>query len=91
MGGFAFLAMLGTYALVLYWYALNHERDEDGRDGLLGIRSHDLDQIPQKRLKDGHSLIRRRGELPHQGKAATALEVVRAKAARIAKNDPRRR
>ena len=30
MGGFAFLAMLATYGLVLYWYALNFERDEDG-------------------------------------------------------------
>ena len=39
MNGLAFLVMLGSFALVLGWYAFNHERDRDGRDGLLGVRT----------------------------------------------------
>lgn len=91
MGGFAFLAMLATYGLVLYWYALNFERDEDGEDGLLGIRRTEVDPADLKSLKPGHVLIKRRGDLPRHGKVTSALEAVRAKAERIAAREPDRR
>ena len=39
MNSLAFVVMLASFALVLGWYALNHERDRDGRDGFLGVRT----------------------------------------------------
>ena len=43
MNSFAFILMLACYALVLGWYVLNHERDRDGQDGFLGVRTKDED------------------------------------------------
>lgn len=39
MSGYAFALMIASFGVVLAWYALNHERDRDGQDGLLGIRT----------------------------------------------------
>ena len=46
MNSLAFVVMLASFALVLGWYALNHERDRDGRDGFLGVRT-DEDRGPK--------------------------------------------
>lgn len=83
MGGFAFLIMLGSYGIVLYWYALNHERDEDGKDGILGIRPYDPLHMPRKRMRPGHVLLKMRGNVPKHGVATTSADAVRARAARI--------
>lgn len=41
MGGLPFLMLLGVYTGVLIWYALNHERDKDGADGILAVIDDD--------------------------------------------------
>ena len=43
MSGYAFALMIVSFGLVLAWYALNHERDRDGQDGVLGIRTLEED------------------------------------------------
>ena len=43
MSGYAFALMIASFGVVLAWYALNHERDRDGQDGILGIRTTEED------------------------------------------------
>lgn len=54
MSGYAFGLMIVSFGLVLAWYALNHERDRDGQDGILGIKT--LDDEGKHTLDPGHAL-----------------------------------
>ena len=56
MSGYAFAVMLMGFVVILGWYILNHERDRDGQDGILGIDTSDgeddgLDKEPGYALR----------------------------------------
>ena len=82
MNSAAFLLMLASFALVLGWYALNHERDRDGRDGFLGVRT-DEDRKKDK-TKPPPLFAHRVGT-----EGADAAERVRAKAAAARRRERR--
>ena len=54
MSGYAFALMIASFGVVLAWYALNHERDRDGQDGVLGIRTTEEDDGVDR--APGHAL-----------------------------------
>ena len=54
MAGYAFALMIASFGVVLAWYALNHERDRDGQDGILGIRTQEEDDGVDR--APGHAL-----------------------------------
>ena len=72
MNGLAFLVMLAAFGAVLGWYVLNHERDADGREGLLGIRT----AADEPRARRGPLFARRPG-----GQLGDPAARVRARAA----------
>ena len=78
MNSGAFLLMLASFALVLGWYALNHERDRDGRDGFLGVRTDEDREKGKAKAKAKPPLFAQR--VGTEG--ADAAERVRAKAAK---------
>ena len=54
MAGYAFAVMVLSFLVVLGWYALNHERDRDGQDGILGIRTSEEEDGADR--APGHAL-----------------------------------
>ena len=90
MNSLAFLVMLASYALVLGWYALNHERDADGHEGILGVRTKE-EAEPEAR-QPGHVLRAVRGSKVIGDREtglvyATPAERVKARAASAARTE----
>lgn len=56
MGNFAFILLLIVFGLILFWYGLNHERDEDGKIGLLATLDNDATAPKPKVKEKGYAL-----------------------------------
>ena len=88
MNSLAFLVMLGAFALVLGWYVTNHERDADGREGLLGVRTKEDGEEGEEATAQSaphrgrrHAASQRRPEEGSKAGTKASPATIRAKAA----------